>query len=294
MPPLNQLWFTQIINITIMLQDIHPHQFSNKFMAGNTITDSDYLLHYKDSALLLRSESESFALPQKKDVPVLLEQSKCIFLFTLNNSNCYLVDDIPGIDHPDFGYHDISFFRTINQKEIAWIATVGYQLKTWYEQNQFCGKCGSKMMTKADERAVVCPACKTIVYPRISPAVIVAIRCANKILLAKGVDPRFKFHSLIAGFTEIGETLEQTVVREVKEEVGVDVKNIRYYKSQPWPFSGSMMIGFVAEADDRQPIVIDPNEISHAAWFTRDDLPNYPQNISIAGEMIGKFIEGEI
>ena len=98
----------------------------------------------------------------------------------------------------------------------------------------------------------------------------------------------------MAGYVDIGESLEETVMREVKEEVGLDVRNIRYYKSQPWPFSGSMMIGFFAEADDTQPICTDNVEITDAHWYSRGQLPNHPPVISIAGEMIDKFEKGEV
>jgi NAD+ diphosphatase len=111
--------------------------------------------------------------------------------------------------------------------------------------------------------------------------------------MAKGANFRGDFYSLVAGYADIGETLEDAVIREVKEEVGLDVTDIRYYSSQPWPLSSSMMIGFIAHADDRQPIVIEKKEISDAAWFTRDQLPNHPPAaISIAGEMIEKFRNG--
>jgi NAD+ diphosphatase len=122
----------------------------------------------------------------------------------------------------------------------------------------------------------------------------VAILCNDKILLAQGVSFRSSFYSLVAGYADIGESLEDAVVREVKEEVGLDIKNIRYYKSQPWPFSGSMMIGFIAEADDTQPISIDKKEIINAAWFTRGNLPIHPVAISIAGEIIEKFEKKEL
>ena len=101
-------------------------------------------------------------------------------------------------------------------------------------------------------------------------------------------------YSIIAGYADVGESLEETVIREVKEEVGVDITNLRYYKSQPWPVSGSMMIGFFAEADCNQSIKIDNKEITHAAWFTRGNLPNHPNNFSIAGELIDLFEKGEI
>jgi len=164
----------------------------------------------------------------------------------------------------------------------------------WYSQNKFCGKCGARTQHKPDERAIVCPNCSTAVYPKISPAAIVAIVCKNKILLARNSNFSGSWYSLVAGYSDIGESLEETLAREVKEEVGLDITNIRYYKSQPWPLSGSMMIGFIAEADENQPICIDNKEIAAAAWFTRGNLPQHPLNISIAGEMIDKFEKGEI
>jgi NAD+ diphosphatase len=171
---------------------------------------------------------------------------------------------------------------------------VGFQLRNWYLQNKFCGKCGSKTKEKQDERAIICPTCHAVVFPQKSPAIIVAIVCNDKILLAHNYNFEENRYSLVAGYVEIGESLEETVKREVKEEVGLDIKNIRYYKSQPWPFSGSMMIGFFAEADDTQPICPDNIEITEAKWFCRGNLPNHPPKISIAGEMIDKFEKGEI
>ena len=123
---------------------------------------------------------------------------------------------------------------------------------------------------------------------------IIAIVCNDKLLLARNANFRGNWYSLIAGYADVGESLEETLAREVKEEVGLDVSNIRYYKSQPWPLSGSMMIGFIAEADDQQPITIDNKEIVEAAWFTRGNLPNHPPTLSIAGEMIEKFENGEL
>ena len=163
---------------------------------------------------------------------------------------------------------------------------------TWRNNNSFCGKCGSKMELKKDERAIVCPQCNLVTFPKISPAVIVAITCNNKILLAKGKNYRGDFYALIAGYVDVGESIEETVIREVKEEVGLDIKNLKYYKSQPWPFSASLMLGFVAEADDTQPIIIDEKEIKEARWFPRDNLPPHASNISISGDLIEAFEKG--
>lgn len=275
-----------------MIQNIFPHTFSNAFIADLHIQNNDYIFHFKDNNLLLKQNGQDFEIPRKHQLEG-ISPNEGVFLFTLNDVRCFLVSHCTATSN-DFIYQEINFFRTIAQKEIAWAGIVAFQLMNWYEQNKFCGKCGSETVPKEDERAIYCPTCKTTVYPKISPAIIVAILCKDKILLASNANFRTNFYSLVAGYADIGESLEDTVAREVKEEVGLDIRNIRYYKSQPWPFSGSMMIGYIAEADDTQPINIDKKEISDAGWFTRDNLPNHPNTVSIAGEMIEKFKNGSL
>lgn len=275
-----------------MIQDIHPHRFSNEFIVTSGIQENDYIFHFNENSLLLRHNGEGVEIPKKKDLKGC--DSDGIFLFALDNVRCFLVGDCTVPDNSQFAYHEINYFRTIAQQEIDWASIVAFQLMNWYTQNKFCGTCGTSTIPKKEERAIFCPSCHTTIYPKISPAIIVAILCNNKILLARGANFRNNFYSLVAGYVDIGESIEDAVAREVKEEVGLDIKNIRYYKSQPWPFSGSMMIGFIAEADDTQPIRIDENEITEAAWFSRSNLPNHPQNRSIAGELIEKFVKGEL
>ena len=159
----------------------------------------------------------------------------------------------------------------------------------WFLNNRYCGRCGSKTELKKEERVIVCHECNLEIFPKILPAVIVAIICNNKILLAKGKNYKGDFYALIAGYVDIGESIEETVIREVKEEVGLDIKNIKYYKSQPWPFSSSLMLGFTAEADDTQQIIIDEKEIKEAGWFTRGNLPTHASSLSISGELIAAF-----
>jgi NAD+ diphosphatase len=277
-----------------MIQDIHPHVFNNNFSIVTEISDNDYIFYYKDNTLLLKCESDDYCIPQRKDFHSLKELQGNIFLFALNGHNCFLVEDCPEVPSNTFAYQELSFFRTFNKKEVAWVSILGHQLFTWYTQNRFCGKCGSKTILKADERAITCENCGQTVYPKISPAIIVAIVNGDKILLANNNNFRPNWYSLVAGYADVGESLEETVKREVKEEVGVEVTNIKYYKSQPWPFSGSMMIGFFAYADDKQTIQPDNKEISQAAWFKRGNLPNHPSNISIAGEMIDLFENNQL
>lgn len=273
-----------------MIQDIHPHHFENKYTNREQILETDYILCYRDNSVLLRKINGEYALPQRKDFKTLFAKEDCHFLFSLNASGCFLLLSPPVSEEDEFLiYEQIFNLRNIAQKEVAWAGCLGHQLFCWYEQNRYCGKCGSKTRHKADERAVECPVCFHVVFPKISPAVIVAITCGDEILLAKGTHYRGNFFSLIAGYVDVGESLEETVIREVKEEVGIDIKNIKYYKSQPWPFSGSMMVGFFAEADTRQPIIRDPSEIMEAHWYKRGSLPPYSHKISIAGEMIEYF-----
>jgi len=277
-----------------MIQEIFPHRFDNHYLPGRPVGEDDVLLHYNGSSVLLKKQEDRLELPRKKDFPGFSDGEDARFLFTLDEVPCFLAGEIPGDDLPGFIYKDISFFRSAREQEIAWVSLAGLHLANWYRQNKFCGKCGAVLQQKPDERALACPDCHSVVFPRISPAIIVAIVCGNKILLARGSDFTGNWYALIAGYVDVGESLEEALVREVKEEVGLDVRNIRYYKSQPWPLSGSMMIGFTAEADDTQPLVLDRKELAEAAWFTRGELPEHALNVSIAGEMIEKFESGEL
>ena len=137
-----------------------------------------------------------------------------------------------------------------------------------------------------------CPKCGAMHYPKISPAVIVAVTNRDKILMTKYASRDYKKYALIAGFTEIGETIEDTVRREVMEEVGIHVKNIRYYKSQPWSFTDTVLMGFYCELDGEDVITMDAHELSVAEWMRREDIPTEFDGISLTNEMIMRFKEG--
>jgi len=277
-----------------MIHEISPHRFDNRYQADKNTESTDYILHFKENTVLLKTHGTDLELPRKEDFSDITEKTDRTFLFTFDDVPCYLIGDDLKADDPGFVYEKISFFRNTKQQELAWITMAGFHLQSWYSQNKFCGKCGSATQHKHDERALICPGCKTVFYPKISPAVIAAIVSNDKILLIRGNNFPGRWYSLPAGYADIGESLEETLVREVKEEVGLDIWNIRYYKSQPWPLSGSMMIGFIAEADASQPIHIDTKELAAGAWFTRGNLPEHSLSLSIAGEMIEKFERGEL
>ena len=166
------------------------------------------------------------------------------------------------------------------------LAGRAFQIVDWDRSHQFCGRCGTGTVLKEGERSRVCPSCAQLHYPRIAPAVMVLVRRGPEFLLARS--PHFPpgMYSALAGFTEPGETLEQTIVREVQEEVGLEIKNIRYFASQPWPFPHSLMIAFHADYADGE-ITPDPTEIEAADWFSLERLPErMPSTISISRRLI--------
>ena len=275
-----------------MLHHIEPHIFNNTFIENASENEDDYILCYKGNSILLLQRENEIVIPRRSNFDVVLLSEATHYLFSLDEVNCFLLDEYSG-NNPDFVFREHMFLRTMPNRESAYIGAVGYHLYLWMDEHRFCSRCGTKSTFQKSERAIRCPACDLTVYPKISPAVIVAITCNDKILLAKGTHYRFNFYSLVAGYADIGESLEQTVIREVKEEVGIEITNLRYYGSQPWPFSSSMMVGYFAEADDQQPIIVDPKELYDAQWFIRDNLPETPANISIAGEMIELFRSGK-
>jgi len=272
-----------------MLNEISPAIFDSKYYHSREITDKDYLLCFRENQLLLKKDGDDFDIPRRCDFIDHIETP--VYLFAINSIHCFGLYESP-VNHASFEFHDIFVLRQLKNKELAWVGSMGYQLMNWYNSTKYCGRCGCKTELKKEERGIVCSGCSLVSYPKVSPAVIVAITCNNKILLAKGKNYKGDFYALIAGYVDIGESIEETVVREVKEEVGLDIKNLKYYKSQPWPFSSSLMLGFTAEADDTQPIRIDEKEIKEAGWFDRGNLPPHASEVSISGDLIAAFEKG--
>lgn len=164
------------------------------------------------------------------------------------------------------------------------------QIVEWSRTHRFCGRCGTRTELAHGERAMRCPACKLLSFPRLSPAVIMVVHRGDEVLLAHGRAFPSPMYSALAGFVEPGESLEEAVRREVREEVGVEVGELRYFASQPWPFPNSLMLGFYADWASGD-IVIDPSEIVDAKWFHLDDLPPFPGSMSIASQLINGYIK---
>lgn len=187
-------------------------------------------------------------------------------------------------------------YRKMHPMYQAFAGITATQIHRFKESRKYCGCCGHLMENSKTERALVCPECGQTEYPKISPAVIVAISDGDRLLMSRyrvNNNP-YRGYALIAGFVEIGESFEETIHREVMEEVGLKVKNIRYYKSQPWAFSDTEMIGFFAELDGPDKIKLQEDELSEAGWYHRDEIPDETMMNSIGSELKMMFKYGSL
>ncbi len=179
-------------------------------------------------------------------------------------------------------------FGALSDEDFA-IAGRALGLTAWDADHRFCGRCGAPTERSTTERVRTCTTCGHGAYPRLSPAIIALVERDGRALLARNARFPLPFFSTLAGFVEVGETLEHAVAREVAEEAGIAVTDIRYFGSQPWPFTGSLMVGFTARWAGGE-IVADPSEIAEASWFPPDELPMIPPKLSIARELIDDFV----
>lgn len=197
-------------------------------------------------------------------------------------------------DAGEYSVETLRVLRRTKPKEECYAGETAYHLYVWYCDNSFCGRCGERLEYSHKERAMICPSCGNVVYPKIAPAVIVGIlnSSGDKIVMTRYAGREYKGHALVAGFCEIGETAEDTVRREVLEEVGLHVRNIRYYKSQPWGFDSNLLFGYYCTADEDEPIHMDDGELAKAVWVSRDEIGEEERNLSLTAEMIMHFKEG--
>ncbi len=252
---------------------------------------SMWFIFYKNE-LLIQEKQGSYHVPLLN----IVEQDKLplinqFYLGQYDSIHCFGAEINPITSIPS-GYQALGLRQLFGliSDDLLTLAGRVIHLLYWDSTTQFCGRCGHTTLLKTDERAKECPQCGLINYPQLAPAVIILIEKDNEILLARS--PRFKpkMYSVIAGFVEPGETLEQTVLREIREEVGIQVHNIQYFGSQHWPFPQSLMIAFTAQYLSGQ-ITIDHREIEDADWFTIENLPPIPNKMSISRWLIDWFIE---
>ena len=292
-----------------MIHEIAPHKLNNEFRICDP-KPNDYVIRYNGSKALLKNiavnqtpQGTTYTIPRVKELLDIegkaLEDFEGHYLFSIDDTAFFLDDckataelDSPENETPEgYEYMGSRTFRGMTPVERLGGATAVH-IAHWESLNKFCGRCGNVTIRGSHERSIICPKCGNTVYPRISPVVIVAVRNGDKLLMAHNIDNPNPRLFLISGFVEIGESLEQAVKREVLEEAGLHVKNIRYFGSQPWPFSDSLIAGYTAELDGDDTIHMQEAELSEAMWVKREDIPEYETDVSISCCLIENFRRG--
>ncbi|MDO4400082.1 MAG: NAD(+) diphosphatase, partial [Coriobacteriia bacterium] len=265
----------------------------------------DTVLAFRGDTLLMQRAGDEVTLPSCGQVRV--PSGSLTFLFDIDGHGYYLAREEPVLDAAErhtgidagqvdaafvsapFSYEPLGIYRWIRPRETRFAIEVASQLAAWYRDNRFCGRCATPLQPDHAERMLRCPSCGNMVYPRINPGVIVGVQNGERLLLTKYAGRGFTNWALIAGFTEIGESLEQTVEREVMEEAGVRVKNIRYFGNQPWPRSSSLLVGYFCELDGSGEVSLDDQELACAEWVHWSEVPHEPDDYSLTRTMMCAF-----
>jgi NAD+ diphosphatase len=294
-----------------MIQDIEPKIFNNqynpKYAGGNNIEPNDYIISFKERNIYAKiaDEGENNELEfLTYDEFIKNTRTKIrhnlIYLFTIEDEDYsrkyFLLFEEDEYELAIEGYSYIKMYnvRRMAPKYQVMAAATAWHLYVWYNSSRYCGKCGTPTVHDQNERMMRCPKCNNMIFPKVAPAVIVGVTNGDKILLTKYANREYKRYALIAGFNEIGENIEETVKREVMEEAGLHIKNIRYYKSQPWGFDSNLLMGFFCEVDGDKNIRMDEHELSEAEWVAREDIPEYGENLSLTHEMMQVFKKHDI
>ena len=274
-----------------MIQDIAPSVFENHFVDYKAEAD-DSALYFSEGKLLCKYDESRKVLVFPKVSDFSFEKS--VYIFSIDKQKYFLIQEVAKVPE-DFSYYDLRELRRLvleTNKEIFAVYSA-FHLWKWYTANRFSGCCGKPTKHDTVERALICPECGAKIYPRINPAVIIGIINKDKILITK-YRKGYAHNALVAGFTEFGETLEQTVEREVMEEVGLKVKNIRYYKSQPWGMAEDLLAGFYCEVDGDDKIKMDEGELKYAEWVSRTEIELQPSDYSLTNGMMKLFKSGGV
>ena len=269
-----------------MLQDLAYGRLENEYKPVPP-RDGDTVLCFRENTLLVKNLSNgALVFPTVAQIP-----GEKRYLFRLHDVNYYLA--VEPAEEGEFHYAPVRGLRDSCSRSLVYAAMTGWHLYRWYRSSRFCGVCGEKTVHDEKERMMRCPHCGNMIFPRINPAVIVGVLDGDRIMLTQYAGRGYSHYALIAGFTEIGETMEQTVQREVLEEVGLKVKNIRYYKSQPWGIDGNILLGYFCDLDGDDAVTLDENELALAQWHHRDALPVEDDGYSLTREMIRVFRDGQ-
>lgn len=281
-----------------MIQDIGNHKLDVTFDAKAVLSERDFIIAFDDKRVYMKKKNADKQFLSCEDIlPIeyraeALEKYKkhAVYLLKLDEKRIFLLPAKFLKNSPLVEEANISIFREKNERAIKFTMITAWHLYRWYEETKFCGSCGVRLRHGKKERAMVCPICDRVIYPRIFPAIIAGVYDGDRILLTKRSKDS-QYYSLVSGYCEIGETIEETVHREVKEETGVSVSTLNYYKSQPWASSQSLLSGFFAKLDGDAHIHIDKEELTDAIWVKREELEGcYSKTgVSLTAEMIEYF-----
>ena len=276
-----------------MIQDIAPHRLENQFDSTAKVRTEDRIVCARGMELLVKIQSEAL-FPTFGQCTELKEED-VLFLFRVDGIRFFLLNSTKVMKLEGYEFVNVRELREKNQipRHLAFAANTAKHLADWYRDNRYCGRCAKAMKPGEKERSLICSSCGYTVYPRIMPAVIVGVRNGEKLLITR-YRVGYRHNALIAGFTEIGETVEETVQREVMEEAGIRVKNITYYKSQPWGMANDLLLGFFCDLDGDDTIRMDGEELSYAEWVRREEIEQQPDDYSLTNEMMKMFKEGKM
>jgi NAD+ diphosphatase len=251
--------------------------------SGNA-AGGDLRFVFQGDRMLLRGEATPYEVPGDIGLRVLFEEE----IGEIHGRRCFAAE-VEGDAPEGAAFQDLRSLLGVVDERVFAMAGRAKQVIGWNRDHRFCGRCGARTGSGTERFSRKCPECGALYFPRLSPAAIVLVSRGEEVLLARS--PHFApgMYSALAGFVEPGESVEETVAREVREEVGIEVKDITYFGSQPWPFPNSLMIGFLAEhaGGELRP---DPSEIENARWFETDSLPKLPPLGSIARALVEEFI----
>lgn len=275
-----------------MIQDILPKQLNNQYIKKPAAAEAKVISFYEGCIYCRWEETMEFLTYRELTAYYSMkgqEVPECRYLFSVAEEDFFLLMSETPLALEGYSYHRMFETRMKKPKEYVFAAATAWHLYNWYRDNVFCGRCGNRLIHDDRQRMLKCPSCANMVFPKLAPAVIVGVTNGNKLLMTKYADREYKRYALIAGFTEIGETAEETVMREVMEEVGLRVKNIRYYKSQPWGFDSNLLLGYFCEVADSTEITMDEEELSVAEWIDYRDIPADTEQLSLTREMMTCF-----
>ncbi len=271
-----------------MIQDLNGKYFDNQYCDYEPRPE-DKVISLKDGCMVLSGGTrDEIIFPAVAELSEADRQQKMRYLFAIGGERFFLARDI---ELPGCHYEKLQYLRHGGPKEAVYAGLVAMQIGRFYEALQFCGRCGHPMEHSARERMMYCPKCHNEEYPKICPCVIAGVMHDGKILVSQYKGGATDHYALIAGFAEVGETIEACVAREVFEETHLHVKNLRYYKSQPWPFSDSLLFGFFCDLDGDDHIIIEEDELAMAKWVSPEEIREENNDYSLTNEMLCRFKE---